>query len=192
MNTHRPTFAIMRVKEPGCAMPLLITLVVLLWSPLAFAQAADTAELYAQWRDRVLQVQVIDRQADTKAGIGSGFFAGRSGWIVTNYHVIAELLNQPGQYKARFLAEGGVEGDLELLMVDAVHDLALLRTVDLSKPALALGGSKPPKGTRLYSMGYPYDIGLTIVEGTYNGMLEKSLYEKLHFTGSKLLFWMHS
>jgi serine protease Do len=33
-------------------------------------------------------------------------------------------------------------------------------------------------------MGYPYDIGLSIVEGTYNGMLEKSLYEKLHFTGS--------
>jgi hypothetical protein len=150
----------------------------------ALAQDRDTADLYAAWRDRVLQIQVIDRQADTKAGIGSGFFAGEPGWIVTNYHVVAELVNRPGEYTARFLAEGGIEGELELLSVDAVHDLALLRSVDLQRTPLPLGDAGPPKGTRLYSMGYPYDIGLTIVEGTFNGMLEKSLYEKLHFTGS--------
>jgi hypothetical protein len=165
-------------------MPLLLTLLLLLWTPLSLAQPADTADVYAAWRDRVLQVQVIDKQAGTKAGIGSGFFAGSPGWIVTNYHVIAELVNQPGRYKARYLLEDGREGDLELLTVDAVHDLALLRTDELQRAPLALAAQGPPKGSRLYSMGYPYDIGLTIVEGTFNGMLEKSLYEKLHFTGS--------
>jgi hypothetical protein len=180
----RPVFAIINTPAAGIVMPLILSLILFLWTTAALAQSADTADVYAAWRDRVLQIQVIDLQADTKAGIGSGFFAGGSGWIVTNYHVIAELVNQPGRYKARYLAEGGQEGNLDLLSVDAVHDLALLRADDIQAPPLLLAGHGPPKGTRLYSMGYPYDIGLTIVEGTYNGMLEKSLYEKLHFTGS--------
>ena len=163
-------------------------LVLLLWlvPTILAAQSPvpETSDIYARWRDRVVQVQVIDQQAQSKAGIGSGFFAGQSGWVVTNYHVIAELANQPGRYLARYLTEDGKEGQLELLAVDAVHDLAILRADDLVPVALPLAVESPRKGTRLYSLGYPYDIGLTIVEGTYNGMLEKSLYEKLHFTGS--------
>ncbi|MEC4673677.1 MAG: serine protease, partial [Nitrospirota bacterium] len=40
------------------------------------------------------------------------------------------------------------------------------------------------KGKRVYSMGNPWDLGMTIVEGTYSGLLERNLYEKIHFTGS--------
>lgn len=147
-------------------------------------QTEDTADLYARWRDRIVQVQVIDRQSQSRSGIGSGYFAGEPGWVVTNYHVIAELANQPDRYEARFIAESGPTGRLELLAVDVIHDLAVLRTESHAPPPLALAELAPRKGTRLYSMGYPYDIGLTIVEGTYNGMMEKSLYDKLHFTGS--------
>lgn len=166
-------------------MRSLILLIIFLCLP-AVAQPVtpDTPDLYAQWRDRVIQVQVIDLQTQSKAGTGSGFFAGKPGWVVTNYHVIAELASQPGQYQARYLAENGLEGSLTLLAVDVVHDLAVLRAEDLAPAALQLAKQLPPKGTRLFSLGYPYDIGLTIVEGTYNGMLDKSLYEKLHFTGS--------
>ena len=164
----------------------LLLFITLLATSAAQAQglAPDTSEVYSLWRDRVVQVQVIDQQSQSKAGIGSGFFAGHDDWVVTNYHVIAELANQPGRYQARYLAEDGQEGNLELLSVDAVHDLAVLRAEGISRVPLALAKQTPPKGSRLYSMGYPYDIGLTIVEGTFNGMLEKSLYEKLHFTGS--------
>ena len=59
-----------------------------------------------------------------------------------------------------------------------------MKTDRLERTGLGLALLGPPKGTRLWSLGYPFDIGLTIVEGTYNGPLEKSLYEKLHFTGS--------
>jgi hypothetical protein len=156
----------------------------LITSSSLWAQLPDTADVYADWRDRVVQVQVIDRQSDSKAGIGSGFFAGQPGWIVTNYHVISNLVNEEGRYRAHYLAEQGDEGELELLAVDPVHDLALLKTDSLQRQPLALAAPAPPKGSRLWSMGYPFDIGLTIVEGTYNGRLEKSLYEKLHFTGS--------
>ncbi len=160
---------------------------VLLLSPLvspAQVPVEDTADLYARWRDRLVQVQVIDRASGSRAGMGSGFFAGEPGWILTNFHVIADLVNQADRYEARYVRESGEEGSLELLTVDVIHDLAVLRAADLAPPPLPLAGASPRKGSRLYSMGYPYDIGLTIVEGTYNGMMERSLYDKLHFTGS--------
>jgi hypothetical protein len=40
------------------------------------------------------------------------------------------------------------------------------------------------QGDRLYALGHPNDLGLSIVEGTYNGLLRHTLYPKLHFTGS--------
>ncbi|MGH8034522.1 MAG: S1 family peptidase, partial [Lysobacterales bacterium] len=164
----------------------ILTLVACLVSSGIQAESSepDTPDLYSLWHDRVVQVQVIDQKAQSKAGIGSGFFTGEPGWIITNYHVIAELANRPGRYRARYVSASGLEGSLELLAVDAVHDLAVLRAEDFAPEGLLLGERPPPKGSRLYALGYPYDIGLTIVEGTFNGMLEKSLYEKIHFTGS--------
>ena len=169
---------------PRHVAALLATWLLSLAAPAAHAQATETAGVYDRFRDRIVQVRVVDRQAGSKAAIGSGFFAGRPGWIVTNYHVVSHLVNEPGQYEARYVTEGGGIGGLALLAVDPVHDLALLGADDTHEAPLRLAGPPPPKGTRLWSLGYPFDIGLTIVEGTFNGMLEKSLYERLHFTGS--------
>ncbi len=159
----------------NCCFPRLV------W---AQAVAADTADLFADWRDRVLQIQVIEKQTQSKSGIGSGFLAGPAGFVFTNYHVIADLANHPGEYEAHYLSESGERGTLQLVNVDVVHDLALLRSDAQHPEPLAIAELAPRQGTRLYSMGFPYDIGLTIVEGTYNGLLERSLYERMHFTGS--------
>ena len=165
-----------------------MTLTALLSCSICFAQespvTADTADLYASWRSSVVQVRVIEKQSRSKSGIGSGFVSNQSGLIVTNYHVIADLANQPDDYDARFLSEDGTEGSLQLVSVDVVHDLAVLSTPKPMSPGLPTADQAPRKGTRLYSMGFPYDIGLRIVEGTYNGLLEKTLYKRLHFTGS--------
>ncbi len=150
----------------------------------AVAAAQDTETVFARWKDRVVQVQLIDRAAGSKAGIGSGFFAGRSDWVISNYHVVAGLVNEAGRFDARYVADDGTEGSLELLAVDVVHDLALLRTDGPEREPLGVAAALPPGGARLWSMGYPFDIGLTIVEGTFNGFWQNTLYEKLHFTGS--------
>ncbi|MEJ8569461.1 S1C family serine protease [Elongatibacter sediminis] len=165
----------------GTVLPLLVTGA----GPLqAQVTLEDTADLYARWRDRTVQVQVLDRQSRSRSALGSGYFAGQPGWIVTNYHVVADLANQPERHEARYLSESGREGRLELLSVDVVHDLAVLRAEGMKPTPLELAREAPRKGARAYSMGYPYDIGLTIVEGTYSGMMERSLYDRLHFTGS--------
>jgi len=70
------------------------------------------------------------------------------------------------------------------LGVDVVYDLAVLRTNRRPKGYLTLESKAVEQGTRLYSLGHPRDLGLTIVEGTYNGLLKHTLYPKVHFTGS--------
>jgi serine protease Do len=42
----------------------------------------------------------------------------------------------------------------------------------------------PSKGERLYSMGNPLDLGFTIIEGTYNGLVDRTYNDRVHFSGA--------
>jgi hypothetical protein len=64
-----------------------------------------------------------------------------------------------------------------------VRDLAVVATDQPRTSFFVLTTPKVSRGTRLYSLGHPEDLGLSIVEGTYNGLLEYTLYPKIHFTG---------
>ena len=160
---------------------------IVIWTLLASSNLAAqlaTSAVYQQNRDRVVQIRVIDINADSKAAIGSGFIVGQADWVVTNYHVVAEMVNNPDKNRVEWLADDNRSGELFLLAVDSVHDLALLRGIGLDQQPLQLSQQPPARGSRVYAMGNPFDLGMTIVEGNYNGLLEKSLYEKIHFTGS--------
>ena len=146
--------------------------------------AEETADVFAAHKDKVLQVRMVDRATDAKAGIGSGFAVSPHGHIITNFHVIAELIYNPQQYYVEYLMEDGTKGSLELRAIDVIHDLALMKTNEETPRYLEIEAHEPLKGERLYAFGNPHDLGLTIIEGTYNGLLEKSIYDKIHFTGS--------
>ena len=148
------------------------------------ALAEETARIFATYKDQVLQVRMVDRATDTKAGIGSGFRVSPDGHIITNFHVIAELIYNPDRYYAEYLLEDGSKGALGLRAIDVVHDLALMRTENPTSEYFRIEPGQPRNGERLYAFGNPHDLGLTIVEGTYNGLLEKSIYDKIHFTAS--------
>lgn len=145
--------------------------------------AAGTEAIYARYKDAVLQVRIVDRASGEKSSIGSGFLVG-DGMVVTNYHVVADLISKPERYRIDYLHADGHRGDLTLYDIDVVHDLALLRGAPSTARPLQLAATLPIQGERLFSFGNPHDLGLTIVEGTFNGLRENSLYEKIHFTGS--------
>ncbi|MBT9612775.1 MAG: trypsin-like peptidase domain-containing protein [Burkholderiales bacterium] len=148
------------------------------------AALAATEDVFRRYQDRIVQVRILVAASGAKTGMGSGFVATPDGLIVTNYHVIADLVQQSGQYRGEILGADGKLGKLELIDFDAVHDLALLKS-DLPQPRpFELHTGSLPIGMRVFSIGTPFDLGFTIVEGTYNGLLEQSLYEKIHFTGS--------
>ena len=155
-------------------------------APQALSTVAE--RVYEHSRPRIVQVRTLLAAAGRQSSIGSGFLVGADGLAITNYHVVSRYALDPGTYRLEYVAPGGARGPLELLAIDVAHDLAVVR---LDRPGLpyfdfdsrALAGALPI-GERIYAMGNPLDLGFTIVEGTYNGLVDKSYDERIHFSGS--------
>jgi len=144
----------------------------------------DARAMFERFADRVVQVRLVEAESGGQAGVGTGFYASPQGHIVTNFHVVAELIHRPGRYRAELVRDGHPDLVLELQSVDVAHDLAILRGSGATPDPLDLRSAAPPQGARLYAFGNPYDLGQSIVEGTYNGLLEHSADARIHFTGS--------
>jgi serine protease Do len=142
----------------------------------------ETEKVFGKYSDRVVKIQVVEKDSGAKAVIGSGFFVDPHGQIVTNYHVISKLILHPDRYRAELAGPTGGIRPLSALAVDVINDLALVKAEANDAPFFRIATKEPQQGMRLYSMGFPQDIGLSIVEGTYNGLMKHALYKKIHFT----------
>jgi len=158
-------------------------------APSAPAPISSVAEsLYDSARPRLLQIRTLVDRADRQSSLGSGFTVTADGLAITNYHVVSQYALEPSTYRLEYMAPDGTRGPLVLQAIDVVNDLAVVR---LDKPSesffdfepRALAG-KLPKGERLFAMGNPLDLGFGIVEGTYNGLVDYSYNERLHFSGA--------
>lgn len=153
------------------------------------ASLSSTAErLYAAARPRLLQIRTLLTATGRQSSLGSGFLVSDDGLALTNYHVVSQSALEPGTYRLEYLTVDGVKGEVKLLAIDLPNDLALVRIDAPGHTFFTLDGDAAPgalaKGERLYSMGNPLDLGFTIVEGTYNGLVERSYNERIHFTGA--------
>jgi S1-C subfamily serine protease len=144
---------------------------------------ADTRAVFESIRDRVVQVRIVERSSGTRSGYGSGFLAA-PGLVVTNYHVVSRLVLTPDRYRTEVATSAGASVEGALVHFSAIHDLAVLQADVRAGSGLALEPGLPRIGTRLYSIGFPQDLGVSIVEGTYNGLQPDTLYEQIHFTGA--------
>lgn len=147
-------------------------------------QGTSTPEVFRRFSGAVVKVEVIELASAAKASIGSGFFVGPHGDVITNYHVVAELVRDPDRYRADLIDASGVKRAARVLALDVIHDLAVLSSGEAVPNYLELSEATIEKGLRLYALGHPADLGLSIVEGTYNGLLEHTLYRRIHYTGS--------
>ena len=151
----------------------------------SFAQAQSYEQLYSDYRGSLYQIRLIESASNSKASLGSGFQISADGMIATNYHVVSQAVSDPEKYTLNYLSVDGEEGELELLDVDVVNDLAILRQKNKAgKQHLKLAQTKPQKGETIISMGNPLDLGMTLVPGTYNGIASGSFYDRIHFSGS--------
>jgi serine protease Do len=151
---------------------------------IAQERSAATSEVFSRYASRVIKVQVVETSSGAKASFGSGFFVTADGHIVTNYHVISSLINTPERYRAEMIEPGGATLPVTVVAFDAVNDLAVLSSGLRGRPYFEVGPSPVAQGTRLFSLGHPKDLGLSIVEGTYNGLLLHTLYPRIHLTAS--------
>ncbi len=155
---------------------------------IAHAQLANLTpqaqEMYEKYHDAVVQVRVISRASGEKSALGSGFFIDNEGLMVTNYHVVSDAVNYPKLFFVECISADGKKANAEIINIDPVHDLAIIRYKGPVLKILELGESEFKKGTKMFSFGNPYDLGLIIVEGLYNGLMEFTRYPKILFSGS--------
>nr|WP_010131670.1 serine protease [Microbulbifer agarilyticus] len=156
---------------------------LLLYSSFSLAQSYE--QLYSDYRGSLYQIRLIELSSNSKSGLGSGFQISSDGLIATNYHVVSAAVHDEDKYALKYLSVDGKEGDLELLDVDVINDLAILRQKGEPGPDyLRLAQQPPSRGETIVSMGNPLDLGMTIVPGTYNGIASGSFYDRIHFSGS--------
>ncbi|HEX6634038.1 MAG TPA: serine protease [Usitatibacter sp.] len=150
--------------------------------------SSDAERVYDFAKPRILQVRTLLQAAGRQTTLGSGFVVSADGYAITNYHVVSRFALDPRTYRLEYLAPDGGHGALRLLAIDVAHDLAVVKIDHASLPYFefdprALAG-RLPKGERIYAMGNPLDLGFTIVEGTHNGLVDRSYDERIHFSGA--------
>ncbi|HUL55563.1 MAG TPA: serine protease [Usitatibacter sp.] len=159
-------------------------------APLSAAAPLSTAaeRVFDLAKPRILQIRSLLQATGRQSSLGSGFLVTPEGLAITNYHVVSQYALDPKTYRLEFLAPDGSKGALRLLAFDVAHDLAVVKVdrgdlpyFEFDPRALA---DNLPKGERIYAMGNPLDLGFTIVEGTYNGLVDKSYDERIHFSGA--------
>lgn len=169
-----------------------VTLCIAVCAPAQAQNLPQTATpVYEFARSSLLQVRTLLRRSGQQSSIGSGFIVdAEHGLAITNFHVVAQAAREGQTYRLEYVADGGQRGALTVLGFDVANDLAVVRldTAERLTDALRFASGPTlaalPQGERLFSLGNPLDLGLTIVEGTYNGELERSVQPRLHFTGA--------
>lgn len=148
------------------------------------ADGGETPAVFRRFAGEVVKVQVVEGRSGAKTVTGSGFFVTPQGHVITNYHVVSDLVRKPQRYHAELIDSAGETRRVTVVAVDIVHDLAVLATGTAAAHWFSLAPLQIAQGLRLYSLGHPADLGIAIVEGTYNGRLPHTLYPRIHFTGS--------
>jgi hypothetical protein len=137
--------------------------------------------VFNQLKPLMLRVKAADSLTSPKSSYGSGFVVHKSGIIATNYHVISDFVMQPGeQWKIIVELENNKNIEARLVDFSVADDLALIK-VDKEFPSqVILEKTTPSKGDRVFSLGLPHDINMSLIEGVYNGLLESGPYQIVH------------
>lgn len=136
------------------------------------------------WVDRGISVEKGIGFADIV--IGSGFFIDRKGWIITNHHVIQDVVDTKNKKYARLYIKLAKNSDVKIpakvVGWDEILDLALLKAEVDAPFILQLGKSADLKtGDKVSAIGTP--VGL---EGTLTQGIVSATNRKLFTTGSVL------
>ena len=84
-------------------------------------------KVYEQARSQLVQIRTVLKGQASQTSVGSGFVVSTDGHIVTNYHVVSEAALHPERHDLVYVTADGKEAPVQLLMIDVLHDLAVLR-----------------------------------------------------------------
>ncbi len=155
-------------------------MIALLLVAVAAAQGASSGKAtFERVKTSVFTIEVHSGNAGAKSSLGSGYLVSESGHVVTNYHVIGSYVEEPERNRIRVRNESGTYA-ARLLRFDLINDLALLRVEGL--PALSplrLADGEPSSGERIVALGNPEGLGMSLIEGVFNGRAAKGVVDRL-------------
>ena len=131
------------------------------------------------WVD--LGVKVEKGVGFANRSIGSGFFIDERGYIITNHHVIADLVDPEyeGYGKLYIKVSHDTETRIPAVVVgwDETLDLALLKTEVTPPYVYSLGSSEDVSvGDQIYAIGSPVGLENTITSGIVSAFDRNLLY----------------
>ncbi|QTQ14320.1 trypsin-like peptidase domain-containing protein [Treponema parvum] len=134
------------------------------------------------WIDQGIKIERGVGYADRV--IGSGFFIRKDGYIVTNYHVIKNVVDTKFEGVARLYVRLADDPETrvpaKVVGWDATLDLALLKTEVDAPYVFRLGSSSGLSvGDRIFAIGSPVGLDRTLTSGIVSAM-----NRKLFTTGS--------
>ena len=120
------------------------------------------------WVDKGIKVERGMGFADRV--IGSGFFISKDGYIVTNHHVISDLVDKKSESFSRLYIKLAEDSDTRIpakvIGYDLEVDLALIKTEVDAPYVFTLGSSSDlDAGDKIYAIGSPVGLERTLTSG---------------------------
>lgn len=113
-------------------------------------------------------------ESKTPQLLGTGFVVGNGRYIVTNYHVVAKVLDPSIVQHYVALAGKGAEPKtykIDTVAIDPVHDLAILST-QAQLPSLTIASDRfIDEGSDIFFMGFPIGAILGLYPATHQGII---------------------
>ncbi len=145
------------------------------------------SELFQKVQGWVYPLKTALGPSAPKKSYGTAFVVDPSGVLATNFHVVADAVHEPGKYQLYLdLSKEGVPGSpasipAEILTFDIIHDLALVKVDRTFNGSFSISSESEPlpaPGERLWSLGKPLDLNMSLVEGNFNGEIQLGDYSE--------------
>lgn len=153
--------------------------IIALCSENLFAKTLQGEKIFESMKGKVFKIKTSLGLNSEKVSYGSGFPISKDGLIISNYHVVAKALDRDENYKVIVVIDEQ-KYDAKVLNFSVTHDLSLLKIDKTFSEIVPIASKEPKKGERIFSLGYPQDLDLTIIEGVFNGDEINGNYKQYH------------
>jgi hypothetical protein len=137
--------------------------------PRRSSYVATPDELFKRLKPAV--VKIVVKMHDVPVNVGAGFFISEDGILVTNHHVLRQVVNDPA-YKAEFtLGDGRVVRDFQVADCGDRRglDLCLIQLKVKPNAHFAHFPKKPEPGESVYLIGHPRSFDFSFSQGMVSG-----------------------